>query len=688
MFADLFSGRLRYRALLLLVPVLLGLLLHRSHSILDSLIILMMTGLWLWHINRRTLHHRRPWLFSILFVAVAMYLSFTDASYQDIQRDALHFEKFMTDSSQSILRIASPPQRTRTQNKYTASYLMLKNDDWQKVKGKVFMYVPDSLALWDIGDLVYTSATPQLIPAPQNPYEFDFRSYAATHGITANIYISKNGIYHVGRSEIGLMARIKSGIRGYIIQQGQMHIAEESYPLYLALTLGDKTGMSTEVKQNFAKTGVLHLIALSGFHVLIVWLFICWPLRIIPDPKKREIIALVLLWLYAYLMGMTPSILRAVSVITVWKLAPYVGRRRDSVNTILFIAAVLLLIRPAWLVDVGFQLSFLATLSIIFFYPPIYQRLQTSYHYLNKVIAILAVSIAAQVLSLPISIYYFHQFPSTFLISNLVGSLVVTLLVPLNFIFLITAKIPLLGNTIGSIIHWLTQSFFGFIDWVSGYQWKWMSSLHIDYVLVICLYLFIISIAYWLLSGSRRYWIVSMLLLLTMGSYAIWSRHQLYRQPKLIIHHLNSGTVLQYIEQTYSVQILSRDISEFDWTSKVLPTLRSHYIPEYRCSADSIVDEQNCHLKIEGIDLLILSDDAEMTKPEKLDYLILRESPYIDLTEVYERYRPRLIVADGTCSSYRISDWKATADASQIPFYSTADSGAYIAYISDSTESD
>ncbi len=679
MLTKLFENSLKYKAMLLLLPVLSGILIESTHHWLGRLLILCGTVIWIWHINRRSFMHGIPLVRSILFFICAAGLSYTNSHLQKIQNNKAYYGNIVDENASFILKIITPAQKTKTQNKYIASVLKTQKTSWENSLGKVYLFVPDSLKILEEGDIIYTSAPHSLIPPSKNPYEFDFKSFALNQQITGTIFTSNVGFHMLKKGKVGILQKFKIKVRNYITNMGHKYINAESYPLFKALTLGDKSGLDDEVKANFAKTGVLHLIALSGFHVLIVWLFIYWPLVFIRKPRVREVTALLLLWIYAYLMGMTPSILRAVAVITIWKAAPYFGRRRESVNTLFYIAAILLLFKPAWIKDVGFQLSFLATMSIIFFYAPIYNTLRTTYSILNKPISILSVSIAAQILSFPISIYYFHQFPITFLISNLIGSVVVMVLVPLNFVFLcIAAVFPSLAIILGNTIHFFTHQFYLFVEGVSNLQVPWFSRLHIDGWEVLMIFFLIITTVYLIQTRQWKYYKMAMFSMLMLGSYALYSKYDMHARPKIILHHLSQGTVIQYMDKSMARLYTSPEVTDFDWTNKVMPIQRAHYISEASIKTDTLTSDVNYTLNVANKRILILGKSTTYQDSESMDYIFLRHSVKTNLEDLYNRYMPQMIIADGSNKRYQIKAWKENAENSNIPFYATADSTAFI----------
>ncbi len=678
MFPKLYKKNIHYRALLLLVPVVLGILLYYA-SAMQRPLVLLLFGSWLYHINRRTHFYTKPLVYSLLlsglYMGAAYYLSAREA-----YRISQSFLGQCHEGASYVLRIKEPPKETPKTQKYLAEVLAVKDSVGveHESKGACLVYVPKELSRLRVGDIISCNGTMLPIPSPKNPYEFDYKSYAQSRSIYGSLFASRSKISKLGHVKSGGLHVIKNWLTEHIALTAERYLADTSKPLFIALTQGDKSSMSAETKQSFARSGVLHLIALSGFHVIIVWYFILYPLFILRHKKSREITAIVLLWLYAYLMGGTPSIVRAVAVISLWKASGLIGRKRESINLIFFIAVLLLLIKPSWLRDVGFQLSFMATLSIVFFYEPISTRLQSPYKWINFLGSLLAVSLAAQILSLPFSLHYFHQFPATFLVSNVVGSLIVTLLVPLNFLLLIFSKIPIVASALAWSIDRLSELFYTLTDRLAQLQPQLLSQVFLDGWAALFLFLFILSLVVWLYHKNKWQYLVTAVLLLLLGSYSLHQQWHRRSQSSLVVQHLSkASSVIIKKDKTVS-WIHSDSLSSYDYEGRVLPYFIAHYIHPQELVSDTLSDDQNTLIDLGDKKMVLYSGSSSRALTDNCDVLVLRKSTRMPLTKILSEYNPGVIIADGSVPFYQIDKWKTEAMQTGVSLYCTQDSGAYV----------
>jgi competence protein ComEC len=313
----------------------------------------------------------------------------------------------------------------------------------RKISGSILLYLEkDSLfSSWQPGDLIGIICKPTLIKNRGNPGEFDYRFYMENQGIRYTSYIRKDRI--VSHSEPGTR---KLRYRALIIREKIINIFRESgikgsnLALVAAMTLGDRTMLEPEQKESFMKAGVMHIMAVSGLHAVIISLFVFNVLFFLRGRFNiiRIFAALLVLWAFAFITGLTPSVLRATLMFTFLQSGKLLKRQADSVNCVLASAFVLIILKPSVIFDAGFLLSYSAVLFIIIFYRDLYLKLQPQYWLTDKIWQSLAVTFTAQTGTLPLTIMFFNMFSVYFLITNLI-------IVPLSSILIVTAcLIPLI----------------------------------------------------------------------------------------------------------------------------------------------------------------------------------------------------------------------------------------------------
>ncbi|MEG1586358.1 MAG: ComEC/Rec2 family competence protein [Bacteroidales bacterium] len=322
----------------------------------------------------------------------------------------------------------------------------------------VLLYLPkDSVTtLLQCGDLLIGSGSLRKIKNNGNPEEFNFARYMRHKRIfyAASLYsyTHQKAPPSVNLSQRALVAR------NYLLSHLKPLIYDPQAFIFLsAITLGDRQDLLPETRADFSRSGISHILAVSGLHTGIIFLLIMVllsPLRLFGLKRMVYTAAVLLMWGYAFLTGLSPSVIRAVCMISILLAGKILNEDSNSLNTLFITAFFMLLIHPGYLFDVGFQLSFLAVLSILIYYPALRQLIPFS-GIGKKITDLLAVTVSAQILVLPISLYYFHLLPIWFLPANII---IIPLLTPFMLLAFITMalsmiglELPLLGNILTDV---------------------------------------------------------------------------------------------------------------------------------------------------------------------------------------------------------------------------------------------
>ena len=283
----------------------------------------------------------------------------------------------------------------------------------------------------------------------------------------------------------------------------QQHTDSSGYALTAAITLGQKSSLRGTTKQHFAASGASHLLAVSGLHVGIIFMAISLLFR----PFKRyknvqkwgQIIVILLLWMYAFLCGLPPSIIRAVTMFSIGALGIITGQQNYGINNVCFTAFIMLLYNPNYLLDMGFQLSFSAVIGILIYVESRRSNFNASrklHRLITWVKDMCGISLVAQLATLPLILYYFGTFPTYFLLTNLVMIPLGTLLVYACLLLFILSPTPL-ASWLEWPITFLTSSMQTVTQFISTMPGAQLTNLHIGlfqaaclYALLLCLYRF------------------------------------------------------------------------------------------------------------------------------------------------------------------------------------------------------
>lgn len=350
---------------------------------------------------------------------------------------------------------------------------------WQETSGRNLLFINrligDTLAKnLKYGDKIVVRGAPQRTLPPPNPKTFDFKQYLAYQQIYHQQFVQPSQVKLIGNEPPNYILKLAIALREKADEALATYIdSKEEYSITTALVIGIKDHLDNTIRDTYSNTGAMHVLAVSGLHVGILLTILE---RIFSWVKNRGkhgkwlflTIILLALWFYAFITGLSPSVLRAVIMFSLVALAKTIQRNSNIYNTIAFSALLILCYDPYLLFSVSFQLSYFALLGIVYFHPKIYGlfRLEDKFPTLSKwfykpldfVWSITCVSIAAQIGTFPLGLYYFHQFPVYFPLSNLVVIPAATWIFSFGLIIIFAgiclSFIPFIAQFFGLLAKW------------------------------------------------------------------------------------------------------------------------------------------------------------------------------------------------------------------------------------------
>ena len=380
---------------------------------------------------------------------------------------------------------------------------------------EVLLYLPkDSLsASIRIGDGLFFNAKMD-VPHNKGDNSFDYATFLLHHGVSGTIYVTADAWRKYERDSRSGWRLMALSFRERIIEKfRKWGIGKEQLPVLSALTLGYKGDLDTETRERYSAAGISHVLALSGMHIGILWILLdglLQPLMIRRLKMLKWLLVSITLWAFAFIVGCEPSVVRAVLMCMIMELGILSGIRPLSMNTLFVAAFFMLLYRPFYLFDVGFQLSFVAVASILVFYPMFNGLISCRYRIGRSVWAAISVSMAAQLGTAPLVMYYFSNFSVYFLLANLVAALLVPLIIYGTFVMVLLAPFLTVQWWLVSALNEMVACLNGVAEWTSGlpYAKLSVSVLHPGEI-VLCYLMIILGVLYW--KTKRRKWLIGTL---------------------------------------------------------------------------------------------------------------------------------------------------------------------------------
>lgn len=563
---------------------------------------------------------------------------------------------------------------------------IIKSDQSLAAKGKIILYFKkDSIDHLDYGSQILIAKPLQEIKNAGNPGGFDYKRYSLFQGITHQVYL-KPGEYKVINNKqqqwlkqfiYNSRASVLNILKTYIKSPKELGLAE-------ALLIGYKDDLDQALVQSYTNTGVVHVIAISGLHLgLIYWLLV----RLFKPVSKRKrwkwlsIIGIIAgLWLFSLLAGAQPSVLRSAVMFTCIVIGEGLTRRTSIFNTLALSAFILLCINPYWLWDVGFQLSYAAVTSIVLFMQPIYNWINFQNKALDFLWKLTAVTLAAQIFTTPLSIYHFHQFPTYFILTNFIA-------VPLSSIILIgeialcfVSLVPVLADITGKVLTWLIWLMNSYIEKIESLSFSLWDGMQITILQTIVLLIAASSICYWLIEKSKRSFATGLIAITVFFSLRAFSFWKSNNQQKIIVYNVPQKTAIDLVEgrNYFFIGDSSLLADDFARNFHLKPSRIWHRISPKKLPT---VYQQGNYISFYGKRILIVDKHLSFGSKEpkdSLDLLIISGNPKLYFTKFSSSYNIQQVVVDGSAPTWKIKYWKKDCDSLKIPFHDVSTKGAFI----------
>ncbi|MDR2359468.1 MAG: ComEC family competence protein [Prevotellaceae bacterium] len=563
---------------------------------------------------------------------------------------------------------------------------------------KVILYLAaDSLQPTPVaGATLYVQTSLSSIPPPGNPDEFDYRSYLARRKIFASAFVQQ-GRYFIDpclpfwKTLQYLPARWQQ--RGLEIFAGSP-VGEKEYAVLAALTLGNKQWLDDDLRTSYIAAGAMHILAVSGLHVGIIMMVLSFLFSFLNKRRHgmviKNILIIICLWLYAAVVGFSPSVTRA-TVMFSFVLAGKTFRRSLSIyNSLATSAFFIACFNPQVIFEAGFQLSYCAVLSIVYFQPYIARLIYVPNKFLNGIWQLATVSIAAQIGTLPVSLMNFHIFPNYFLLTNICIISLTGFIVYGGAAFLALHQIPVLSTFVGYILHgmlWLLNAIVGFVE---ALPYATTKNIYIDRLQMFLLAGIILSAAGYIARKKRRWlWLVAGCLAGITGIHS-WQTTQQNEQKMMIVYKVKNASYIEFIHGNKGVALRNREHFSENFSYYTGNFLIKHGLAarektfETRIAQrDTIIGNICCYngfivFENELYKILENEPSGQSLPAIATDYLIVTGAARMKPEQALRRYAPKQLIVDASVPLYRIRQWQEAAEAQAINFHNVREKGAFM----------
>jgi competence protein ComEC len=572
---------------------------------------------------------------------------------------------------EAILKIKKELKPSAYFKKYEAIVKLINNEH---CIGKILVNVKkdSTVKVLKVDDEILTTTQFFEIQNSQNPYEFNYRDYLKNQQIYHQVSISKESflIKPNPKSTIyGIAANIRFQINKSLIKSG---FKNDELALINALLLGQRQTISEDLLTSYTDAGAVHILAVSGLHIGIILLFLIFIFRGLNSFKNGKLITAVLiisiLWFYAIIAGLSASVVRAVAMFTALSVGLLLNKPSNVYNTLFISMFFLLLFHPFYLFEVGFQLSYLAVFSIVWIQQKLENLWVSKIWLFRKMWQLFSVSIAAQLGILPLSLFYFHQFPTLFFVANMLIIPFLGFILIAGIIIIILSICDVLPQALADFYIFILQKMNEITTFVSSIDSFIIRDISMSLLLMLAIYFVIILLFKWVEKKKYSRLMFVFFSIIMVQAILIYEKYERQSKKELIVFNsprkstigLRNGDKITFtasslgrITKSYLIGTGIKDITFFKQSTKVL---------NFKDETVLIVDSLGYY-------------NFNSIKPT---IILLQHSPKINLNRLIENVKPTIIVADATNYKSYIKFWEETSRKNKTPFYTTVKKGAYI----------
>ena len=562
---------------------------------------------------------------------------------------------------------------------FSDRYIALINTiNASKYSGKILLNIrKDSLDHpFEIGIQMQIKSLLYKNTSPKNPSQFDYGKYLENKQIYAQAYVSTDEIRISNRIEKDIWyytARLRTKIITNLEKQG---FHKKELNVAIALILGQQQDIASDIIQDYQYAGAVHILSVSGLHIGFILLFVTFILKPIPNTKKGSFFKLAVLLaslsLFGILAGLAPSVIRSVTMFSFVAIGNHLRRSVNIYHTLLVSILLILLVQPFFLFDVGFQLSYIALFFIIWFQPLLATIWKPKSKVVQYIWGILTVSFAAQIGTLPLSIYYFHQFPGLFFITNLIIIPLMGIIMSLGVLVMVLAAVNTAPFLMTKILEWCIFYLNKIVHAIASVEPFIIRDIAFNSYLLMSSYILILTAIIWFKKPSFNRLITVMLSIILFQISNLKKEWNNQSEQEWIVYNTKKNTLI--------TERKGKVITLYTNDNPLRPTTKNNLINSYLTANFASIKSRKKVPNIaffKGEKILILDSLGLYPKNINPTILVLTQSPKINLERMLQNMNPKIVVADA--SNYKTIQklWEKSCEKQKIPFHATAEKGFY-----------
>lgn len=613
----------------------------------------------------------RDFYFEFLTAICLVGIGITAAGLSSVGTQKHHYSQYEHDVGILRIKIREELRSGLFNNRFIADVRAVNH---RGAQGKILISTPDTISFLPDTELIVSKPW-QAIRPPLNPGQFDYKKYMALQGIHDEIRLAASEFVVLFKAPATFLGRLRQLRRKIGNSLKDAGLTPSTVATTEALLLGQRRNLDTEIYDAYKNAGAVHILAVSGLHIGILVLilkFLIQPMQRFRNGDRWQYLAIItFLWAYALFTGLSPSVVRAVTLFSFIGYAWIIKRPANMYNTLaLSFFFVLLVVQPAYLFQAGFQMSYAAVLAIVWIYPKLIRLWQPKPILLKRIWQILAVSLAAQLGVLPISLFYFHQFPGLFFLSNLLILPILGIVLGMGITIIFLDQVSWQTQLLFSAYDILVQAMNGIVGWIGKQEAFIFREVAFDLPCLVLAYCFLIALIRYLERRKRAFLLMSagaVILFQSWMGFKVWEHR---RTTSLYVFHAVRHSLI-LAREGHTIR-LATEMPRDQW---------ARMLRDYRLAKGGRVIEhienQNAYVWKDAQILIIDRSGVYPKDAPGITHIVLTQSPKIHLERLLAEYPETHVIADGSNYLSYIRRWKQSCSRLNRSFHATGEDGAY-----------
>lgn len=689
----------------IIIPLICGIILFSRINYYFTLgqVIIILTlffviGFWIEYRLQKDFQYRFAFGLNAMFFLVFSGYILTQGRFE--KQHPNHFSNFDKENALLRVRLIEPvSEKTNTYQIVGLATHIVNKDSAQKVRGKLIAYFQkDSLAAaLKYGDIIYMEFDIQRVRPPQNPSAFNFKKFLSNQNIFHQVYRRSGQWYSSGENEgnpvISYAHKMRQKALDALEENG---IKGREFSVASALLLGYREYLDEDLQREFAGAGAMHILCVSGLHVGIIFLSLNLILGFLTKlPRGRllkTLIIIILIWFYAAITGFSPSVLRASTMFSFVALGQSFRQSSNIYNTLAASALILIIMDPFIVKRIGFQLSYIAVISIVWLQPVFYKQLYFKNKALKYAWGIITVSLAAQLGTGPLALYYFNQFPNYFLLTNLAVIPLTGIIIKSGIFFFLSSPVGFLSQLAGIFLSFMVYILHSAVRFIESLPGSTSMNVYISFHETLLIFgVLTLAGTYWVYPRKNIAWslLTAAILLGTSVSARSFINH---KQKKMVVYSVPGGTAIDFFhgKNCYflacdntinNTRSLSFHVNENRLKTGTINRLTDVPWSDKEAFNENSLFKRGSFIMFSNLTIKLLTDESESIDesvfPGDVDLLIISQNPRVSIEALQKKYSSSRFIIDSSNDFWRTRRWMEECDSLGIECWSVRHKGAF-----------